>query len=164
MRRKDREVTDIREIEGILLRCRTCRLAMVDDGAPYVVPLSFGYRFTAGGALELYFHSAPKGKKIDVLKKNNQVCFEISCEGEPVQAGTPCESGYYYSSVIGYGEAVFIEDKMEKCEALSRIVKRQTGEDAVFRGDQTEAVSIYKIVSQKYTGKKKTKPDEGLNR
>jgi len=34
--------------------------------------------------LELYFHSATEGRKLDVLKRNNKVCFEISYEGEPV--------------------------------------------------------------------------------
>jgi len=40
MRRKDREVTDINEIEEILNQCKTCHVAMVDSGAPCVVPLS----------------------------------------------------------------------------------------------------------------------------
>jgi len=41
MRRKDREITDINGIEEILLQCKTCHVAMVDDGTPYVVPLSY---------------------------------------------------------------------------------------------------------------------------
>ena len=43
MRRKEREVTEINEIEKILLQCKTCHVAMVDDGMPYVVPLSYFY-------------------------------------------------------------------------------------------------------------------------
>ena len=38
MRRKDREVTNINEIEKILFQCKTCHVAMVKDGTPYVVP------------------------------------------------------------------------------------------------------------------------------
>jgi nitroimidazol reductase NimA-like FMN-containing flavoprotein (pyridoxamine 5'-phosphate oxidase superfamily) len=44
MIRKDREVTDINSIEEILKQCKTCHVAMVDDGLPYVVPLSYGYK------------------------------------------------------------------------------------------------------------------------
>jgi len=40
MRRKDKEVTCIGGIEEILLKCKTCHVAMIDDGLPYVVPLS----------------------------------------------------------------------------------------------------------------------------
>ena len=54
MRRKDREVTDIGEMEEILRLCKTCHVAMVDNGSPYVVPLSYGYRLLADNALELF--------------------------------------------------------------------------------------------------------------
>ena len=72
MRRNDREIKDRKEIDGIIRRCRVCRLAMCDDGQPYIVPLNFGYdgRF-------LYFHAAPEGRKIDIIKRNNRVGFEF---------------------------------------------------------------------------------------
>ena len=123
IRRKDREVTNINEIEKILFQCKTCHVAMVKDGTPYVVPLSYGYRILDGNSLELYFHSALEGKKIDILKKNNKVCFEMSYEGEAVYADNPCNSGCYFASVIGFGDTVFIDDADKKCEALSIMFK-----------------------------------------
>ena len=36
MRRKDREITSREDIEPVLQACKTCRLAMTADGAPYV--------------------------------------------------------------------------------------------------------------------------------
>ena len=42
MRRKDREVTDLSEIIEILKNCDVCRLALNDDGFPYILPLNFG--------------------------------------------------------------------------------------------------------------------------
>jgi nitroimidazol reductase NimA-like FMN-containing flavoprotein (pyridoxamine 5'-phosphate oxidase superfamily) len=90
MRRKDREVAAVEEIRGILESCKTCHLAMVDNGAPYVVPLSFGYEI-AGGTLKLFFHSAKEGRKIDILRRNSAVFFAVCVEGEPVFAEkTPC--------------------------------------------------------------------------
>ena len=80
MRRKDREVTDKNQIEEILKQCKTCHVAMVDNEKPYVVPLSYGYQILEDGTLELVFHSAKDGKKINILKKNPNVCFEISME------------------------------------------------------------------------------------
>jgi len=159
MRRSDRKVMDREGIEEIILLCKTCHIAMVKDGLPYVVPLSFGYSFTNGGTLELYFHSALEGRKIDILKENNRVCFEMADEGESINANSPCELGYYYSSLIGNGEAVFIEDVSEKCEALSLIVKHQSGRDVVFNSSQIENVSVFKIISADYTGKRKLKPE-----
>ena len=157
MRRKDREVRDIKEICEILDSCRTCHVAMVDGDMPYVVPLSFGYIFTDSGALELYFHSAAEGRKIDILRRNNRVCFEISSEGEALKSETPCDAGYYFSSVIGFGEVLFIEDVVNKCEALSIMFKQQTGRDVVFDEGQATSVCVFKIVSADYAGKRKLK-------
>ncbi|MDR2699076.1 MAG: pyridoxamine 5'-phosphate oxidase family protein [Candidatus Methanoplasma sp.] len=159
MRRNDREIKGSKKIEEIILQCKTCRVAMVDDGMPYVVPMSFGYTLTNDGVLELYFHSAREGRKLNVLRKNGKVCFEISYEGEPLSADTPCSSGYYFGSVIGYGEAVFIEDADEKCKALSIMFRHQTGRDAAFTAAQAGNVCVFKIVSADFTGKKKPRPD-----
>ena len=155
MRRDDREIKDINEIEGIIRGCRTCHVAMIDGGAPYVVPLSYGYKILDGNVLELYFHSAPEGRKLDILKRDDSVCFEMSYEGEPVHSETPCDSGYYFTSVIGFGKAVFIEDVHEKCRALSAMFKHQTGRDVTFTADQAGRVCVFKIVSADFTGKKK---------
>jgi nitroimidazol reductase NimA-like FMN-containing flavoprotein (pyridoxamine 5'-phosphate oxidase superfamily) len=155
MRRKDREVSDIGGIEEILLQCKTCHVAMIDDGLPYVVPLSYGYKFLGGRVLELYFHSAPEGKKLDVLKQNNKVCFAISNEGEPTTSETPCNSGYYYASVIGYGEAHFVESADERCNVLSIIFKHQAGKDVQFTPKQSDGVCVFKIISTDYSGKKR---------
>ncbi len=62
MRRKDREVVDIGDIQSIIESCKTIHLAMADGGMPYVIPLSFGYEIT-GNTLTLYFHSAYAGLK-----------------------------------------------------------------------------------------------------
>lgn len=158
MRRKDREVTNKNEIEEIMLQCKTCHVAMIDGDVPYVVPLNFGYKFTGSGSLELYFHSAFEGRKIDILKKNNKVCFEMANEGEAVHAETPCNSGYYFSSVIGYGEVLFLQDSAEKREALSVLFRHQTGKDAAFNDSQAESVCVFKIISSNFTGKKKSRP------
>ena len=158
MRRSDREVKERKGIEDIILRCKTCHVAMADGGLPYVVPLSFGYGFINDCTLELYFHSATEGKKLEILKRNNRVCFEISDEGTPVSAETPCDSGYYFSSVIGYGEVVFMEDASEKCEGLSIIVRHQTGKSVNFDSSQVKNVCVYKIVSTEFSGKQKPVP------
>jgi nitroimidazol reductase NimA-like FMN-containing flavoprotein (pyridoxamine 5'-phosphate oxidase superfamily) len=160
MRRKDREVTDKKAIEEIIAKCKTCHVAMVDDeGIPYIVPLSYGYNFVDDDTLELYFHSALEGKKIDILKKNNKVCFEMSFEGEPVFSETPCNSGYYFSSIIGHGEVIFIEDVSEKCDALSSMFKHQSRKDFVFDSSHLENICVYKIVSTDFTGKGKPRPN-----
>lgn len=155
MRRKDRAVTEPEEIEAILKSCRTCHLAMAEDGQPYVVPLSYGYKWKESGELELYFHSAGEGKKLDILKKNPRVCFEISKEGEIIKAQPPCNSGLLYASIIGNGKAYFVDEVSEKCRALSELFYQQTGSRAEFEEKQADSVCVFKVVSADYTAKRK---------
>lgn len=156
MRRKDRQVEDINEIRNILEKCKTANVAMVDHGSPYVIPLSYGYTLT-DEQLVLYFHSAIEGRKIDILRENNKVCFAISCEGEPVYAETPCNSGYYFSSIIGNGYVEFIEDMDEKCEALSKMFCHQAGRNVEFTDEQAKTVCVLKLISSDFSGKQKRK-------
>ena len=154
MRRKDREVTEPAEIADILLSCRTACIAMVDHELPYVVPMNYGYELTHD-TLVLYFHSAKEGRKLDVLRRCGKVCFSVFSEGEPVHAETPCNSGYYYSSVIGNGTVEFIDDLAEKKAALQKLVFHQTGRQVDFTDGQADSVCVFKIVSTDYTGKRK---------
>lgn len=158
MRRKDREVTDIREIEQIIRGSKVCHVAMADDGKPYLVPMNFGYELK-NGILTLYFHCAKEGRKLDILKKNNNVCFEMCIEGEPVYAKeTPCKSGYYYQSVIGNGKMELVSDVQEKCKGLSLLMKQVADVEVVFQEAQADTVFVLKITSEDFTGKKKQPP------
>ena len=131
---------------------------MVDKGQPYVVPLSYAYSIEEE-TITLFFHSAKEGRKINILRENSAVCFEISSEGEPVHAETPCNAGYYYSCVHGFGNAQFVEDTAEKCAALSLLMKHQAKRDLDFTASQADSVCVFKVVSTDFTGKRKPFPE-----
>lgn len=154
MRRQDREVNDIKVIQEILDMCKTASIAMVDDKVPYVVPLSYGYEIK-DNILYIYFHCAKEGRKTDILKRNNRVCFTIFNEGEPLYAKEPCNSGYYYSSIIGNGVAEFIENPADKRHALGKMFAHQSGKNVEFTEAQADSVCVFKIVAKDYTGKQK---------
>lgn len=158
MRRKDREVSNMEDIQGIIEKCKICHLAMTDKGMPYVVPLSFGYKIN-GETLTLYFHSAKTGRKIDTLEQSKAVCFEMAFEGRLGIVENPCASGYFYESIIGFGQAEFVEDDDEKCEALTLLMKHQTKQDFVFTKRQADTVCVFKVVSSDFTGKIKPDPN-----
>ena len=134
MRRKDREITGRENIEPILRACKTCRVAMIADGAPYVVPLNFGYTWDDDG-LTLYFHSGLKGKKIDALRADPRVCFELDTEqgvtGEVVAMQTKIALGgvsaeemsriiiaYEPVWAIGTGRTATAEQANEVCKLI----------------------------------------------
>ena len=75
MRRKNREVTDKKDILDILRRCDTVRIGLTGTDGPYVVPVSFGLDLS-GEKPVVYFHCAREGMKIDLLDADGRVCVE----------------------------------------------------------------------------------------
>jgi uncharacterized protein len=149
MRRKQNEITDKGVIEEILSKSEVCRIAMIDGDVPYIVPLNYGYSDMA-----LYFHSAPLGKKIDLLKLNNKVCFEIEYSTEIVRGDIACDWGLKYRSVIGYGTIGFISDFEQKKAGLD-IIMAQYGKkgENVYKDKNVESVLILKLNIEEITGK-----------
>lgn len=152
MRRKDREITDIKEILAILEACKVMRIAMCRENRPYVVPLSFGYSYENGG-FTLYFHCAKEGKKLDWLRENPCLAFEMDCGHNMLPAQSPCSYGYECQSILGEGTAFFVEDPEEKKEILHRYMKHQTGRDFSFTDAQAETVGICKILVEHISAK-----------
>ena len=103
MRRKEREISDPQVLESIINSAKVCRLAMCEGGVPFVVPLCFGYEKGA-----LYFHSAIEGRKLEILKKNPRVSFEMDIDWELVRSGDHCNMRY--RSVIGFGKATLFNN------------------------------------------------------
>ncbi|WP_277056424.1 pyridoxamine 5'-phosphate oxidase family protein [Treponema socranskii] len=153
MRRKDREVTDIRQIESIIEKAKVVHIGMIDSGAPYVVPMQYGYVFT-DGALTLYLHSAQEGRKIDCIKKNQNVCIELETDIAPISGGDiPCKYSSAYASVMGDGTAEIVEDPKEKVFGLESIMKTQTGKAFTVSEEMAAAVSVIKISVPRVTAK-----------
>jgi nitroimidazol reductase NimA-like FMN-containing flavoprotein (pyridoxamine 5'-phosphate oxidase superfamily) len=151
VRRTEKEIADRAEMEAIIRRCRVCRLAMVENGMPYVVPLNFGFADDT-----LYFHCASKGRKIDILKKNGAVCFEFDVDHELVKGEKACEWGMHYQSVIGFGTAVFVTDPADKRRALDVIMSHYTDSDAPFRYPDAEIkrTTVISVPIDHMTGKR----------
>jgi len=151
MRRKDKEITDPAEIEQIIQVAQICRLAMVDGSNPYVVPLSFGAEGDS-----LYFHSGRKGMKLDILRANPNVCFEMDLQGEVLRSEKPCEWTVQYRSVIGFGKAEFLEESDEKRNAFRIIMAHYSDRAFEFSDEMLRSVVIIKVkiaeISAKQSG------------
>jgi uncharacterized protein len=150
MRRKDREIADRAAMEAIIRSGRVCHLAMSDGGQPYVVPLSYGYRDGV-----LYLHGAPEGRKIDVLKRNAAVCFDIVSECELVSAPTACGWSMKYRSVIGFGTASFVADADEKAEALGVVMRQYSTGTFAFPPEAVAKTTVIRVDIQSMTGKQR---------
>lgn len=157
MTRREFEVTDPTQIQHILDESKVLHLGLVDDGMPYIVPMNYGYRLEAG-KLTLYLHSAAKGYKLDVIAKNPVCCFEMECGLEPFEGKIACQYGVSYYSLMGRGRAVIVEDVGEKMEAMSILMKTQTGKDFEFSERLVSIVSVIRIDVSDYTAKHRPSP------
>jgi len=148
MRRKEKEITDLKEIEKILQESTVCRLAMVDEDKPYMVPLNFGYRDGY-----LFFHSAKEGRKIDVIQKNPNVCFEVDQLIKFKKAKTACDWGVEYKSVIGSGRAQLLDKLDEKIVALNVIMSHYSDRTFDYPDEALEKTLVIKVQIERMTGK-----------
>lgn len=148
MRRKDKEINNASAIRDIIRNALICRLALSDDNRPYVVPLCFGYRDNI-----LYFHSSPEGRKIEILEKNSNVCFEFDIDHEVVQEEKACKWSMNYRSVIGFGKASFVDDLEEKKKGLDAIMEHYSGRSFDYPEPALKETTIIKVEIESMTGK-----------
>lgn len=158
MTRREHQITDRGEILDILDRSMIVHLGMVDGDEPYVVPMNYGYTMEEDGTLALYIHGAVKGRKLDVMRANPKVFFEMECDVQPFEGDLPCQYGTAYKSLMGRGRAVILETPEEKMAALAKFMKTQTGKDFQFNERLVSIVSVVRIDVLEYTAKFRPMP------
>lgn len=157
MTRRERQVTDMNEIIRILDTAKVLHLGLVDGDEPYVVPMNYGY-IMENEKLTIYLHGAPRGRKIDLIRKNPKIFFEADCDITPFEGDVACRYGITYSSIMGKGTAMIIDDVDEKREALTFLMKTQTDKDFVFDEKIVNIVSVIKLDISEYTAKHRPMP------
>jgi hypothetical protein len=122
MRRSKKEIKDKSVIIELLNTSHVGRLGTITkDGYPMVKPLNFAYH---NG--RIYFHTAKEGEKIEDIKKDNRVCFEIDLPIAYVKGtmSDPCKAEYLYRSVIIKGKAYIVEDRDERILGLKCLMQK----------------------------------------
>ena len=159
MTKRERQITDPEQIRKILDTASILHLGLAVDNMPYVVPMNYGYCLE-DGKLTLYLHSALKGKKLDMIRANPRVFFEMDCDRMPFQGDKPCQYGLVYSSVMGRGTARIVEDVEEKKKAMSLLMKTQTDKDFSFEDRLVSVVAVIRIDVEEYTAKHRPLPEK----
>ena len=155
MRRSDREIKDIDEIIKVIEKCDVCRLALNDDGYPYILPLNFGMQVT-NGKITLYFHGATEGKKYELIEKDKRASFEMDCSHRLVTDIDRGNCTMEYESVIGKGMIEILSEE-EKYDALCILMKHYHKEDFPFNKAVIPETTVMKLVVENITGKVRMK-------
>jgi len=159
MTKRERQITDMDRIADILDTAKVLHLGLCVDNEPYVVPMNYGYTLE-DGKLVLYLHSAVRGKKLDMLRQNPNVFFALDCGRAPFEGRVPCQYGLAYSSVMGRGTARIVEDMEQKKQAMSILMKTQTGKDFSFEDRLVSIVAVIRVDVSEYTAKHRPLPEK----
>ena len=159
MTKRERQITDPKQIEAILDASKVLHLGLAVDNEPYVVPLNYGYTME-DGKLVIYLHGAQRGKKLDMIRSNPRVFFEMDCDRVPFEGVMPCQYGMVYSSIMGRGQAHIVEDVEEKKKAMTILMKTQTGKDFTFEDRLVSMVAVIRVDVAEYTAKHRPLPEK----
>ena len=141
MRRSEKEIYDPEIIQYVFEHGDICRLGLIDGDIAYIVPMNFGY-----DNKYIYFHSAVKGRKIDILKGNPLVSFEIDVDHKIKESNSACGWSASYLSVMGRGKVEFIDDPEEKKRGLNLIMKKYSGKhDWTFPGEMVTKTLVFRL-------------------
>jgi len=138
----------------------TGRIASIDDnGYPQIIPMNFVFLEDV-----IYMHSHVKGEKIDNIKRNSKVGFEVdkNLEFLPSYFSDPDDASLadtFYISVIIKGEAELVEDNDEKVLALNGLMKKYQPEGKYIPMTKDMPVldhaAVIKVVPKEMNGKYK---------
>lgn len=157
MRRSDRKVEDREEIRRFLDEQKYGCLGLSKDNFPYVVPVSYGYKWEASKENPVfYFHGAKEGRKIDLMKANKNACFTVAGNGAIINqnSGIPCNASIEFESVIAEGKVEFV-GKEESEEALDAIVEHYNIKKGKYGKKALSSTEIYKLVVENMSCKKR---------
>jgi hypothetical protein len=149
MRRREKEIKETTELEEILGKALVCRIGLAHGGIPYVVPVIFGYEDGS-----IYFHSSPHGRKMEMLRENPLVCFEVEVDVEIIPSADPCSWGVRFRSVIGTGKAFVLQDFDEKARGLEVIMRHYSSGSFSFPREMVDATAVVRVEIQEMTGKR----------
>ena len=150
MRRKEKQITERKEIDAVIHASTVCRMAMARGDQPYVVPLSFGY-----DGRSVYIHTAAEGKKIDFVEANPSVCLEFEHQIQVISDDNKaCNWSFSFQSVIGFGTISELQDAGEKEKGLNHIMRHYSDKQWSYNPKAVAKTRVWKIDFESLDGKK----------
>ena len=148
---KNKVIASKEEMEAVIRKCQTCCISMVDpEGKPYVIPMNYGFQDDV-----VFFHGAQKGKKVDVLQHQQDVCIVFSTDHQLryVNEEVACSWSMRYRSVIVYGKAEFVDDLKDKVDCLNIIMANYSDRSFEYNDPAVREVMVFKVKVQKMDGR-----------
>jgi len=150
MRRSDKAITDETEMEAVIRRAEICRLGLITNNHPYIIPMAFTYEPGF-----FYMHSSKKGLKITAMEENPNCCVEIDMDVETRPHEVACKWGMAYTSIVAFGRTELIQDPAEKTRILDLIMAKYDPEShPEYLEKMIKNIAVIKVAITSMTGKK----------
>lgn len=156
---EERIIQERTEMESILYAAKVGRLGICQNGVPLIIPVNFAYEPGS-----IYVHGSSSGLRVDVIRENPHVCFEVDEFLATVPASTPCEYDTAYRSVVASGSAQVLSTPDEKIHPLRLIVTKYAGEAVAlgltrqmvegYRSSRGRETAVVKMNVERMTGKR----------
>ena len=92
---------------------------------------------------------------IDIIKKNNIVCFEMDCSHNLITSNIACKYTMEFESIIGNGVIEIIDIDREKLTALNYIMKKYSNKkDYLFDKKKVKLTKVLRLSVTDYSGKR----------
>jgi len=157
---KKLEIKSKKKVIEFLSSQQTGRISSIDEnGFPQIIPMNFVFINDA-----VYMHSHIRGEKLDNIKRNPKVGFEVdkSLEFLPSYFSDPTDASFadtLYISVVMKGNASIVLDKEEKTIVLNGLMEKyqpEGGYEPIKPDmDVLKGVEVIKIVPESLRGKYK---------
>ena len=166
------EIKSLSNMINFLDEERVGRVASIDEqGYPQIIPMNFVYvknlidtQSDNKNIGAVYMHSHPIGEKIENIKRNSKVGFEVdsyvcflpSYYFHPTDAS---QADTLYISVVIKGNAAIVQDPDEKANALNALMKKyqkEGGYESLSSNmGSVREVTVLKVVPDQIRGKYK---------
>ena len=154
------EIKSKEKIIEFLSSQQTGRISSIDEnGYPQIIPMNFVFNSDV-----IYMHSHVRGEKLDNIRRNQKVGFEVdkNLEFLPSYFSDPTDASLadtLYISVVIKGNASIVSDKKEKTTALNGLMKKYQPEGGYEpikpEMDVLDEVVVIKIIPKSLRGKYK---------
>lgn len=154
MRRKDKEM-DEAGIQDVLEKGLTGHLGTCAENIPYITAVNYIYYEGC-----IYFHCAKQGRKLDNIRQNENVCFEVDEYIATYQNEEPRKLSTNYRSVVMFGTASIIDDENIKLQIMKKTVDKYSnieGTSSKLLKEYTAPIYVVKIQPGYVTGKRSMK-------
>jgi len=110
------------ETADILAAGMVAHVGFVDDGMPYVIPLSYHYDAATPDAL--YLHGSIRSRAMKLLATGAPACVTVTLTDGLVYSRKAMNHSMNYRSAMVFGHAAEVEDEDEKFRIFDAMVQR----------------------------------------